>query len=49
MIYRNFKDNKLSQLGFGAMRLPLNEDGTVDEQTTRDMVALSFEKGSEYF
>ena len=36
MIYRNFKDIKLSLLGFGAMRLPLNADGTVDEAATKE-------------
>ncbi len=49
MIYRNFKDIKLSLLGFGAMRLPLNADGTVDEKTTKEMVALSMEKGVNFY
>ena len=49
MIYRNFKDNKLSLLGFGAMRLPLNADGSVDETTTTKMVELSIEKGVNFF
>ncbi len=49
MIYRNFKDIKLSLLGFGAMRLPLNADGTVDEKTTKEMVSLSMEKGVNFY
>lgn len=49
MIYRNFKDNKLSLLGFGAMRLPLNANGSVDETTTKKMVELSIEKGVNFF
>ena len=49
MIYRNFKDNKLSLLGFGAMRLPLNDDGSVNEATTKRMVELSIEKGVNFF
>ena len=49
MIYRNFKDNNLSLLGFGAMRLPLNDDGSVDEATTEKMVRLSIEKGVNFF
>ena len=49
MIYRNFKDNKLSLLGFGAMRLPLNDDGSVDAATTKRMVELSIEKGVNFF
>ncbi len=49
MIYRNFKGNKLSLLGFGAMRLPLNGDGTVDESMTKEMVALSMECGVNFY
>lgn len=49
MIYRNFNGNELSLLGFGAMRLPLNKDGSVDETTTKKMVALSMEKGVNFY
>ena len=36
MIYRDFKGIKLSMLGFGAMRLPLLENGQIDtEQNPR--------------
>lgn len=49
MIYRNFNDIKLSLLGFGAMRLPLNADGTVDEAATKEMVSLSMEKGVNFY
>lgn len=49
MIYKNFKDKKLSLLGFGAMRLPLQEDGTVDESLTKDMVKYAIENGVNYF
>ena len=37
MIYRDFQDKKLSLLGFGAMRLPTREDGSVDEELVRDI------------
>ena len=30
MIIKSFKDKKLSLLGFGTMRLPMNEDGSID-------------------
>ena len=38
MIYRKFKDLDISMLGFGLMRLPLNEDKSVNEMLTEDMV-----------
>jgi|GEM_PF-6725547 len=31
MIYKNFKDLKLSALGFGTMRLPTLADSSIDE------------------
>ena len=31
MIYRKFKDLDISMLGFGLMRLPVKEDGRIDE------------------
>ncbi len=51
MIYKNFRGEKLSALGFGAMRLPvLNEDAnTIDEKTTAEMVAYAFDHGINYF
>lgn len=49
MIYRNFKDKKLSMLGFGTMRLPLKDDGKIDEEHTRRMVDFALENGVNYF
>ncbi len=49
MIYRDFKDKKLSLLGFGTMRLPLDENGGVDEQKTFEMVDFALENGVNYF
>ena len=43
MIYRNFKDKKLSMLGFGTMRLPLKDGGKIDEEHTRPMVDFALE------
>ena len=49
MIYREFRDLKLSALGFGTMRLPLLEGGTIDEAQTMDMVRYAMEHGINYF
>jgi len=49
MIYREFKGKKLSMLGFGAMRLPMLENGEVDAAQTRTMVEYSIEHGVNYF
>ena len=37
MIYTTFQEKKLSLLGFGAMRLPVNADGSIDEAQTKEM------------
>ncbi len=49
MIYRDFKDKQLSLLGFGTMRLPINEDGTVNEAQVQEMVDYSMKHGVNYF
>lgn len=49
MIYRDFQDKKLSLLGFGAMRLPTREDGSVDEELVRDMTKYAMDNGVNYF
>lgn len=49
MIYTEFKGLKLSQLGFGAMRLPCLEDGSIDENQVQEMVDYAFAKGVNYF
>ncbi|MBE5933877.1 MAG: 4Fe-4S dicluster domain-containing protein [Lachnospiraceae bacterium] len=49
MIYSDFQDKKLSLLGFGAMRLPTREDGSVDEELVRDMTKYAMDKGVNYF
>lgn len=48
MIYSKFQDERLSLLGFGAMRLPLLADGSIDEAQTAEMVRLAFEGGVNY-
>lgn len=52
MIYSNFGNEKLSLLGFGAMRLPLasdKPDAPVDEALTADMVDYAISHGVNYF
>lgn len=52
MIYKDFKELKLSALGLGAMRLPIMEDGTdsmIDEEQTAKMVDYALEHGINYF
>ena len=38
MLYKRFGDISLSRLGFGAMRLPLLADGSIDEAQVCAMV-----------
>lgn len=49
MIYKDFQDKKLSLLGFGTMRLPQNEDGTINEAATGEMVDYCISHGINYF
>ena len=49
MLTRTFQELELSQLGFGAMRLPLLPDGRVDEAQVREMVADAMAQGVNYF
>lgn len=48
MIYRDFQDLKLSMLGFGTMRLPLQENGEIDETLTAEMVDYALAHGVNY-
>ena len=51
MQYYDFKDLKLSALGFGAMRLPVvdGDDTAVDETATFEMVDYAYEHGINYY
>lgn len=51
MIYREFKDLKLSQLGFGAMRLPVidGDDAKIDVPQTERMIEYAMEHGINYY
>jgi len=48
MIYSEFQGKQLSLLGFGAMRLPVN-DNVIDELLVEKMVAYAIENGVNYF
>ncbi len=49
MIYRPFKDKRLSMLGFGTMRLPLLPDKRIDEEQLAEMTKLAMDAGVNYF
>lgn len=52
MICKEFKELKLSALGLGAMRLPVQgtgEEERIDEERTAEMVAYAPDKGINYF
>ena len=49
MIYRKFKDLDLSLLGFGCMRLPLLDDGTINEPLCEEMFDYAIKHGINYF
>lgn len=51
MIYKNFKDKKLSALGFGTMRLPtIDKDiSKIDEEKVFEMFDYAISRGINYF
>ncbi len=49
MIYNTFQDMKLSALGFGAMRLPVLSDGTINREELDKMVDTAIREGINYF
>ena len=49
MIYSEYQGLKLSKLGFGAMRLPVLEDGSIDAAQTEAMVDLAMQAGVNYY
>lgn len=49
MIYKEFENLKLSNLGLGTMRLPLKEDSTVDEEEAAKMFDYALKNGINYF
>jgi len=49
MLYRKFKDIQLSLLGFGTMRLPTLDDGSIDETLVEKMTDYAIAHGVNYF
>ena len=49
MIYKKFKELSLSALGFGTMRLPVLENGSIDQKTVDEMVDYALAHGVNYF
>ena len=49
MITNDFQGKELSLLGFGAMRLPVKEDGSIDEEQVFEMVKYAGENGVNYY
>lgn len=49
MIFSEFQNEKLSLLGFGAMRLPCLADGSIDEQQVAEMIQMAMDAGVNYF
>lgn len=49
MITNDFQGKELSLLGFGAMRLPIKEDGSIDEEQVFEMVKYAGENGVNYY
>ena len=49
MLFNTFQDLKLSALGFGAMRLPLLDDGSIDQAELDRMVDAAMEAGVNYY
>jgi len=51
MIYKEFQNLKLSQLGMGSMRLPVigGDDANIDEAAVSEMVICAMEQGVNYY
>ena len=51
MIYKEFQNLKLSQLGMGSMRLPVigGDDANIDEAAVSEMVTCAMEQGVNYY
>lgn len=48
MKYIDFKGDKISRLGFGTMRLPMKEDGSIDYAAGQEMMDYALSNGITY-
>ena len=49
MQYSKVCGETISKLAFGAMRLPLSDDGSIDEQQVNEMTDYAMEHGVNYY
>lgn len=49
MIYNNFADIKISSLGYGCMRFPLDGDGKIDVAETKKLIDYAMANGINYY
>ncbi|MBQ9442856.1 MAG: aldo/keto reductase, partial [Lachnospiraceae bacterium] len=49
MQYSKVCGETISKLAFGAMRLPLRDDGSIDEQQVNEMTDYAMEHGVNYY
>lgn len=49
MIYNNFADIKISSLGYGCMRFPLDENGKIDKAETKKLIDYAMANGINYY
>ena len=48
MNYTEFKDKKISRLGFGTMRLPMDDQGKIDYAAGQEMIDYALANGINY-
>lgn len=48
MYYNEFNGDEISRLGFGMMRLPMHEDGTIDYEAGQEMIDYALANGINY-
>ena len=49
MKYRHFNGKDISQLGFGAMRLPTLENGEINKEESFRLFKYAFDEGVNYY
>lgn len=49
MQYNKIKDQEVSLLGFGCMRLPVDEAGLIAEEQAKEMLDYAYDKGVNYY